>query len=87
MKPKDIVALGVALLILVGSGTVIYSQLAPAGAKTNKAQGEAVEIAPVVAESLDPAALSVFTDSTKTRSFAVPFDLGQGVGNAEPFGR
>lgn len=86
MKTKDLIALAFALILLVGAGTVFYNQFAPASAKKS-AQGEPVEVAPVVERALDEEALAIFTDPVKTRSFAVPFDLTRGVGNDAPFGQ
>ncbi len=87
MKTKDLILLAVAIIILVGSGLVIFNQLTPSTAKAAKAKGEAVEIAPVVADSFDQAALGEVTDAERNRSFAVPLDTSTGVGNDAPFGR
>jgi hypothetical protein len=82
VKQKDIVYLLLAVVILLVSGYVGYTQLVPkkGGAKTVE-----VEKVGVIPDNFDDKALGWLRDPGRVRDFGSPVDL-TGLGNTAPFG-
>ncbi len=83
MKPKEIVQLAVALVILGVSGFLIFTQLAPQRAQTKAVTVE--KITPIPSR-FDTDAMSRLSDVSVVRDFYVKPDLKNGIGNPRPFG-
>jgi hypothetical protein len=84
MKPKDLVYLLIAVVILMAAGYLAYTQLVP---QKSSAQGVTVEIVGPITENYDSVALTGLTNADKVRDYSVPIDLGTGLNNQAVFGQ
>jgi hypothetical protein len=85
VKSKDIIQLGVAIVIFAIAGFIIYNQLAP-NKKGAAAKGVEVERITSIPSQFDSSALASLSDSSKSRDFYNQPDLKSGLGNTQPFG-
>lgn len=83
MKSKDLVMLSVAVLILLVSGYVGYTQLVPK--KSASAKGVQVEVVGSIPSQMDQSGMTLLNDPTKVLDYDTPIDL-TGLNNAQPFG-
>lgn len=83
MKQKDLIRLGIAVIILCAAGILIFSQLAPKKS-SGKAKYTYEDVQPIYPE-YDAAVLSEISNSTLVRDFYIPPDLNTGIGNQTPF--
>lgn len=84
MKPKDIVMLCVAVVILLGCGYVAYTQLLP-HKSTGASAGVQVEVIGVIPNQLDQTGISMLNDRTKVMDYNTPISM-TGLNNNQPFG-
>ena len=85
MKPKEMIQLFVALVVLIGAGLVIYGQVGPKNTSSNS-KGVVVEKITPIPASFDRDGLNKLSDNTLVKDFYVKPDLKSGVGNPKPFG-
>ncbi len=85
MKPKDIGALVIAVVIFLVAGYLAYTQLVPKTA--SQGEGVKVEVVGVIASEFDSAALETLADSSKVRDYSVLIDLTTGLNNQAVFGQ
>ena len=86
MKKKDLIYLFAAVIILLVAGYLAYTQVF--AAKSNAAKKEVTtEVVGEIKPNFNPAALSVITDATINRDYAVEIDIKAGVNNAAVFGK
>ena len=83
MKTKDLMLLILAVLILLVSGYVGYTQLT--GKKSGAAKVVQVEVIGTIPSQLDQSGMSYLDNSSKVSDYTTPISLS-GLNNAEPFG-
>ena len=83
MKQKDIILIGIAILIFVITGYLLVGALQP---KKTSQTGESVEVAMKIEGTMNADILKTMSDPTKMTNFAVYIDLHTGLGNTKPFG-
>ncbi len=84
MKRKEMIQLGVAVVILFAAGLLIFTMLAP---KKSSSSGEkyTVEKVKMIDADYDEQALQQISNNSKVRDFYTEPDLGSGLGNQQPF--
>jgi hypothetical protein len=85
MKSKDLVMLSIAVVIILVSGYIGYTQLAPKKAGSGASSGVQVEIVGSIPSQLDATGMGLLNDPTKAQDFDTAVDLS-GLNNAAPFG-
>ncbi len=83
MKTKDIVALGLAGIIITVVGVLLVGKFS-GGSQHKRAQ---VEVVDPVESGFDDTAKRQLVNSAAARDFSVPIDLRSGLGNVNPFGQ
>ncbi len=83
MKKKDLFYLLLAVVILLGTGYVGYTQLLPKKASSSVVEVEKIGVIP---SQLDGAGLAALNDPSKVQDFNSPVDL-TGLGNTAVFGQ
>jgi hypothetical protein len=85
MKRKEIIQLGVALVIFVIAAYLIYIQVAPKKAPGKGGKGVTVEVVTPIPAGYSQDELDSLQDQSKNRDFYTKPDLQQGIGNSQPF--
>lgn len=86
MKTKEIIQLGVAVLIFAVAGLLIFSQFGSkpkAGAA--KSKGVMITVVTPINPTFDQATLALFDDTNAIKDFYNAPDLKNGLGNTQPF--
>ena len=83
MKTKDLLYLVLAVVILLVSGYVGYTQLVPK--KAGASSVTQVEVVGAIPGQLDQGGLSWLGDAAKVQDYNMPIDLS-GLNNSAPFG-
>jgi hypothetical protein len=84
MKRKEMIQLGIAVVILFAAGVLIYTSLAPKKS-SGKSDKYTVEKVKMIDPDFDNSALQQISNNTKVRDFYTEPDLGSGLGNQQPF--
>jgi hypothetical protein len=84
VKTKDLMMLSLAVIILLGSAYVGYTQLVPKKAASSKAVQ--VEVIGSIPSQLDQNGMAYLNNSSKVADYNTPIDLS-GLNNTEPFGQ
>ena len=84
MKSKEVIQLGVAVVILAIAGYFIYTFLVPQKSSASK-KPTYEKITPLSAD-FDQDTLSNLSDSNKYHDYYTDPDLKNGLGNSQPFG-
>lgn len=84
MKPKQMIQLVVAVVILFAAGIVIYLQVAPKNQDQDK--GLTYEVITLIEPDYNSQAIDKLKDANEAKNFYTKPDLKTGVGNPSPFG-
>lgn len=84
IQKKDLLYIILTVIILVVVFILGFKQLSPSGSGQ---AGVSVEVVAPVGASFNTQALDHLRDEAKSKNFAVPVDLGTGVGTSTPFGQ
>ena len=83
VNKKDLLYIGLTIVILAVVGVVAYGQFAGG---TTASEGVSVEVIHPIDASFDQSALDRLRDQDRSRDFTVPVDVKSGAGNSTPFG-
>jgi hypothetical protein len=83
VKRKEIIQLGVAVVVLCASAILIYSQIAPKKA-SDKPKYTYEDVQPIE-PNYDSVVMTKITDTNQVKDFYVAPDLKSGIGNTTPF--
>lgn len=84
MKPKQIIQLVIAVIILFAAGMLIYLQVAPKN--PDQKEGLTYEVITPIESDYNSQAMSKLKDANEAKNFYTKPDLSTGVGNSSPFG-
>lgn len=84
MKRKEMIQLGIAVVILFAAGVLIYTSLAPKKSSSSS-EKYTVEKVNMIEGDFDEEALQQISNNSKVRDFYTEPDLGSGLGNQQPF--
>lgn len=85
MKPKELIGLVVALVVIVAAGAVLLGQNKP---RTANLAANQYEVVPVISAQLDSQHLLDNLDTKyKVHDYKLPISLDSGLGNPAPFGQ
>ena len=85
MKRKELIQLGVAGIIFIVAGYIIFLQVAPK--KGPQSEGIKVDVVTPINPEFDQNSLDKLTDSSQVVDYYTPPNLDSGLGNSQPFGR